>query len=145
MNLQVFFREFIETNKSPAACVRDNELEIVAEGKPWFVDLHAVPREKWDDYVPWDIALPPGVAKYLDGHEGPLTADEIQNMEIAIEKFYEIEPPFCIIASATMQSRGRSWSYVPESAKFCTGFHLDKEEPHNEMAKRFSKAAGALQ
>jgi hypothetical protein len=139
MNLQEFFRDFIETNKSPAACVRDGELEIVADGKPWFVDLRSVPREKWDDYVDWDVALPPGVAKYLDGHIGPLTTEESDNMEIAIEKFYGIEAPYYITASATMQSKGRSWSYVPESAIFCTGFHIAKEETYKEMVKRFTK------
>src|SRR6266478_5701486 len=111
--------EFFETNKSAAAQVRDAEQETVDEGGPHPVDLRSIPREKWDEFVNYQLVIPPDVAKSIEG-EAPYDRQTVAAIEQAVEKWHGITPPFFAVMDVGMQQLGRGWKYVPEAAPYLT-------------------------
>jgi len=84
----------LATNKTCAAQYRTYEQEILDAKRP-LVDLRTIPRERWPEFYGRDVVLPPTIQHYMDGREPvELTIDEVQGLELAVEKFYGIEEPF---------------------------------------------------
>jgi hypothetical protein len=112
-------------NKSAAAHLRDEELAFVAE-KIRPIDLRAVPRERWDEYVNFHLALPDHLLDAIEG--GPVDPELLPTLEQAVEKHHGITAPYHVTTTFTLRDFGRGWHFVPEAAEFMTGFLLDKED-----------------
>ncbi|MEA3212445.1 MAG: hypothetical protein QOE70_5502 [Chthoniobacter sp.] len=117
--------DYFETNKSGAALARESEEEIVREGGPGPVDLREIPRERWDEFIHYQVTLPPSVAAMLDGE--PIPGDQVDAFELAVEAFHSVASPYYIAMCPILQTRGRPWAYVPAVAPYVTGFRLLKE------------------
>jgi len=112
------------TNKSLSAQLRDAEIEVAGDTPP--VDLSTVPREQWMDLVGEEIVPHPSIRAFLDGHHGPFAKEEVQNLEIAMEKGYGVEPPLCIVMSLGMSQSGRPWTHI--ETPNLTGFSLELDD-----------------
>ena len=108
------------SNKSLNALVHEAEAEAAGGTPP--IDLALVARERWPEYVEEEVLPHPIIQKFLDGHHGPFTVDEVQNLEIAMEKAYGVEPPLCIVMELGMARDGRPWQYI--KTPNLTGFSL---------------------
>jgi hypothetical protein len=115
------------SNKSTAALARDAEAECAKHG-PAPVNLRAIQRGDWDNWLNCDVTLPPAVQKYLAAHPKgqPLTSDEVQNLECVVEQWHGISPPFYVTMTLTLQTIGRPWQYV--ETQNLTGFTLGKDQ-----------------
>ena len=118
--------DYFESNKNPAALVRDIELEIAAKG-PAPVDLRTIPKEEWSRYLNYKLTLPPMIARYLAGREaGPIAEGEEESLCNAVSQWHDVRAPWYVNMDDSMREHGRGWSYV-ESLMF-TGFSLRKDE-----------------
>ena len=99
---------------------REAEVEV-AKGTPP-INLSSIPKEKWQDFIEHEVVPHSSIQKYLDGHHGSFTVDEVQNLEIAMENGYGVEAPLCIVMSLGMALTGRPWKYI--ETKNITGFSL---------------------
>ena len=120
--------DVLESNRSFAALARDSELETV-KFKDAPIDLRTIPREQWDQYIDYQVTLPPEVAGYLEGRdksELPMKKEEVHALEIALEKWHDVAEPYYISMCATLQSKGRAWAYVEVAAPYLTGFLFGK-------------------
>ena len=124
-SVQKFIDDML-SNRSPAAMARDAEADVAAHG-PGPVDLRSIPKDQWDRFIDFDVTLPPAVQTYLADYPvgQPLTTEEVQNMEIAVEQWHGVSEPYYIAMSLTLQQSGKPWAYV-QSDKF-TGFTFGKE------------------
>lgn len=64
------------------------------------VDLRTVPREQWEDYDCAPLVVPPDVARYLAGLDGPMTTLERDGIEDRVAAFYGITPPWLVTFAA---------------------------------------------
>ena len=117
--------DYFETNKTVSARLKECEEQTVREQGPPPVDLRAIPRERWDEYLHFHVTLPPAVAAVLDGN--PIPGDQVGAFELAVEAFHGVTSPYYISMCPVLQSYGRTWRYVPEAGAFRTGFSLQKE------------------
>jgi hypothetical protein len=119
---------YLLSNKTAAAELRDAERDLVAHAGPAPVNLRSVPRERWTEYEDWQLTLPDGVQKFLDGHDGtPLTRELVHSLEEAVENHHGITAPWHVSMTLALQA-GRAWTYLPEAAPYLTGFVLGKDE-----------------
>ncbi len=115
--------EILESNKRPAALIRDAEQAIAARQGPLPLDLRALPQEQWTEDA--EVALPPDVQAFLAGHDGtPLPVETVHALEIAVEKYHGVAEPWGIAAGPLLQQTGRGWRYIAGTAPYLTGFHL---------------------
>ena len=122
------FRNILTSNLTGAALWKEHE-ERLALDKPPLVDLRTIPREQWLEYFGRDVMPSPEIQKYLDGREpGPLSQDEVQMLEIAMEKFHGITEPFYITMGIDLQTTGRTWTFIPEAAPYMSGFEFQIED-----------------
>ncbi len=119
------FLDDLMSNRSFAAMSRDDERETVRRAVPP-VDLRTVSREQWDKHLQCDVTLPPAVAKYLDGHTGPLSGPEADMLADQVAAHHGITAPFFVVCSPALLHTGKAWMHIPEAAPFVTGFYLDK-------------------
>lgn len=117
--------DYFETNKTVSARVRQIEEEIVREKGPGPVDLREIPRERWDEFLNYQVTLPPAVAAVLDGN--PIPGDQVDAFELAVEAFHGVSSPYYVAMGSHLRIYGRPWCYVPAVAPYVTGFRLMKE------------------
>lgn len=60
------------------------------------IDITTIPRTDLPHFLGHTVAIPTDIQKYITGADGPLTRNELNNIEIAIEKHYQLPPPFYI-------------------------------------------------
>lgn len=130
-------REFVSgflnpTNKPLAGLIRDGELDLATKYKIAPIDLAQIPSQDRHLYDSHAVVLPEKIAQYLESCTFPLSQDEREMLEIAIEKHYNLAPfddddssvTECewIEMDAHFQETGRTYQYVPECAPYKTGF-----------------------
>lgn len=121
--------QFFKTNQTPSAFVRADEEALVANDGPGPVELRIVARQRWDSLLNKHVTVPDAVRNYIARHpEGePFTTEEVQDLEIAVEKYHGITEPFYVHMDIHLQQTGRTWMFVPEAVRFQSGFVLGKE------------------
>lgn len=60
------------------------------------INLTTVPRTDLDEYLGHTVTLPTPIQKYIHGTDGQLTRNELNNIEIALEKHHRITSPHYI-------------------------------------------------
>jgi hypothetical protein len=121
-------RNFPTSNLSAAALWREHEERLAVEKTP-LVDLRSIPREQWPEYYGRHVTIPADIQKYLDGREpGPMTKEEVQNMEIAVERYHGVTEPCYVSMGPNLQTEGKAWSYVAEAAPYLSGFEFNITE-----------------
>jgi hypothetical protein len=110
-----------ESNRTPDSIIRDSELEIVKIAYPP-VDLSKIPQEEHSKYNSLAVVIPEKIKAYLAECVFPLSKDEIQMIEIQMDKYHNIAPPSGIGMSLDMQQTGKTWSFIQEKEKYDTGF-----------------------
>lgn len=120
-------RDFLESNHSAAAMLRDSEAEIARLAVP-LLDLRTVPREQWDALIDRELTLPPGVSAYLSKADFPLPTEHADAMTDSVARFHGITAPYYVDMSTRFQKTGRAWAHVAEAAPFVSGFYFSKEQ-----------------
>ena len=121
-------RNIMTSNLTAAALLKEHEERLAAE-KHALVDLRSVPRERWPEFYGRDVTLPVDIKKYLSGRQpGPMTNDEVQALEIAVERFHSVTEPYYVSMTPHMQTDGRAWCYVPDAAPYMSGFRFNNTE-----------------
>ncbi len=121
--------DFLTSNKTGAALLRDSEREFVENNGPLPINLRKVPRNEWDKFQNHEVEKPPSIAEFLrERKQGTLSSAEVHWIEDYADQFYNVVEPFYIATSPTLQSLGRAWAYVPEAARFLTGLSLRKDD-----------------
>lgn len=59
---------------------------ITGDAEPIYLDLREIPEDQWQDMG--TVTLPANFAQYIDTHD-TLTFEEIEVIEVALEKFYK--------------------------------------------------------
>jgi hypothetical protein len=54
------------------------------------IDLSTIPQENWNDHLYDTVIIPPVLQSYINGTDGLLNQSELDNLEIALEKHYQI-------------------------------------------------------
>jgi hypothetical protein len=61
------------------------------------VDLRAIPVDHWQDHLCRPVLLPPDVAHYIAGMDGPPTVLEKDHIEERVMAFHSVQPPWVIV------------------------------------------------
>lgn len=110
-----------QTNRTAAAAVRDNERKLIAAGvKP--VDLSQIPNAERGRYHYLSVTVPNSIASYLENCEFPLSQNEVNMLEIEMEKHHKAEDPCYIQMTATFRETGKRYEFLPECEEFDSGF-----------------------
>lgn len=100
----------IGSNKSPAAHIRDDEREEIAN--PWpIIDLRSVPLTQRGDHNNCYVSVPPDIEKYLAAAEFPLSPDEVNGIEDRCNAYHNVQPPHGIVIDPHFVATGKKWRY----------------------------------
>jgi hypothetical protein len=55
------------------------------------INLSTTPKEKHHTYIYHDITIPPAINQYIAASDTQLTQHEINNLEIGMEKYHQID------------------------------------------------------
>jgi hypothetical protein len=54
------------------------------------IDLSTLPTSEWNDHLYDTVIIPPVLESYITGTDGLLNQSELDNLEIALEKHYQL-------------------------------------------------------
>jgi hypothetical protein len=117
-----------ESNRTPESAVRENERRLIAAGvKP--IDLRSVPIEERPKYNYLPVVVPDHIARFLSDSEFPLSQEEINMLEIEIEKYHNVIDPNYIYMTHEYRETGRRYTFLQEAENFNSGFIYQHDSP----------------
>ena len=110
-----------ESNRTPDSANRENERRLIAAGvKP--VDLRTIPYEERGKYNYLTLTVPDHIARYISDCEFPLNQNEVNMLEIEMEKYHNIIHPSYIQMTYEYQETGKRYKFLQEAENFDSGF-----------------------
>lgn len=138
-------RNFLESNQSGAALLRDHE-RMVAFDKTMPVDLRLIHAGQWDEFLDRDVTIPAEVRAFLAGHDGkPMETETVHALEMAVERFHGVQPPFHITTSPELQSSGVApGAMCQRLRRFSQDSHWERPTNDNDRRARTHAAHGLV-
>jgi len=110
-----------KTNYTVASIDRDHEQKLIEIGfKP--VDLSKIPIAEHYRFDHLSVTIPNHIATYLANCEFPLTQEEINMLEVEMEKHHGVQSPCFIDMTSPLIETGKSYQFLPEAEQFHSGF-----------------------
>jgi hypothetical protein len=120
----IFFPE--ETNQKPEARKRDWERRVIKDADlP--VDISRIPKDQREKHAHSSVTIPEEIQNYLDIASYPLTTDEVHMLEIKMEEYHDVQEPAWISIEPALRLTGKTWQFLPDVAKYETGFTYYEE------------------
>lgn len=110
-----------QDNYSWAARQKQREEEIVQKAVPP-LDLSQITPPEHHLHSNSQLFVPEHIARYIEGCTFPIGMDEKDMILTEMEKFHQTKP-YTIIMDLLMEKIGRTYLFIPEVAKYETGFY----------------------
>ena len=110
-----------QDNRSVAARQKQWEEEIAQKAVPP-TDLSQIDPEEHHLHDHSQLSVPEHIASYIQGCTFPIGLDETNMILTEMEKHHRTKP-YTIIMDITMGQTGRTYLFIPEVAKYETGFY----------------------
>ena len=95
-----FLKIFAETGNPKHAALESGWEDLTTDQPSPEVNLSTILKDKHHLYLHYDVTMPPAIKKYIKSTDEKLTQNEIDNLEIGMEKYHKIDAQkHCIIFS----------------------------------------------